>query len=162
MGGEATPNRRLLDRKIFLDFEKPFDLIPRYKKTYSKEILAETKSKNRLSSSKNSQCLIWSKLLYHARTYFEQTTSINLWIHYQNNLAITTTTTSNSLHRLLSAPERRLQQAWWLAKHRSPSLGLGVAWQAAWAGRFRGNLRWLFRLALPSANNSLTSTSFCL
>jgi len=32
VGGKATLNRRLLDRKVLLDFEKPFDLIPYYKK----------------------------------------------------------------------------------------------------------------------------------
>jgi hypothetical protein len=71
VGGEATPNRHLLDRKVFLDFEKPFDLIPYYKSSYNKEILAEKKLKNHLSFPQNSQCLIWSHLLNAARTYFE-------------------------------------------------------------------------------------------
>jgi len=71
VGGFATSNRRLLDREVLLDFEKPFDLIPEYKSTYNKEILAEKKSENSLSSPKKSQCLIWSQLLNAVRTYFE-------------------------------------------------------------------------------------------
>jgi len=71
VGGEATPNRRLLDRKVFLDFEKPFDLIPYYKSSYNKEILAKKKSKNYLSFSQKSQSQFWSQLLNAVRTYFE-------------------------------------------------------------------------------------------
>jgi len=65
-------NRRVLDRIVLLDFEKPFDLIPYYKNTYNKEILAKKKSKNNLSFPQKSQCLIWSQLLNAARTFFER------------------------------------------------------------------------------------------
>ena len=34
--GKIGTNRRLLDRKVFLDFQKPFDLIPFYKSSYDK------------------------------------------------------------------------------------------------------------------------------
>ena len=60
MGGEATPNRRLLNKKVLMDFEKPFDLIPEYKRSYSKEILAKKKSKNNLSCPQKSESPIWS------------------------------------------------------------------------------------------------------
>ena len=73
MGGFATPNRRLLDRKVFLDFEKPFDLIPYYKSTYGKEFLEEKKSKNRFSFAQKSKSPIWSQLLNAVRTHFEKT-----------------------------------------------------------------------------------------
>ena len=53
-------NRRLLDRKIIFDFKKPFDLIPYYKSSYEKEILAKTQSKNFNLSPKKSQSNIWS------------------------------------------------------------------------------------------------------
>jgi len=64
-------NRRLLNRKIILDFKKPFDLISYYKSSYEKEIFAKTQSKNFNLSTKNSQSLIWSHLLNAVRTYFE-------------------------------------------------------------------------------------------
>jgi DNA invertase Pin-like site-specific DNA recombinase len=65
-------NRRLLDRKIILDFKKPFDLIPYYKRSYEEEIFAQDRAKVDLScSSKNPPSLIWSQLLNAARTYFE-------------------------------------------------------------------------------------------
>jgi hypothetical protein len=64
-------NRRLLDRIVFLDFKKPFDLIPYYKRSYEKEIFAKTQSKNFNLSLKNSQSIIWSHLLNAVRTYFE-------------------------------------------------------------------------------------------
>jgi hypothetical protein len=54
-----------------LDFKKPFDLIPLYKRSYEKEILAKTQSKNFNFSSENPQSQIWSQLLNAARTYFE-------------------------------------------------------------------------------------------
>ena len=64
-------NRRLLDRKIILDFKKPFDLIPYYKRTYEKEIFAQERAKALSCSSRNSPSMIWSQLLNAARTYFE-------------------------------------------------------------------------------------------
>ena len=64
-------NRRLLDRKALLDFKKPFDLIPYYKRSYEKEILTKTQSKNFNFPSENPQSRIWSQLLNAARTYFE-------------------------------------------------------------------------------------------
>jgi len=68
-------NRRLLDRKIILDFKKPFDLIPLYKRSYEKENLAKTQSKNFDLSLKNPQSQIWSQLLNAARTHFERLTT---------------------------------------------------------------------------------------
>ena len=65
-------NRRLLDRKALLDFKKPFDLIPEYKSSYEKEILAKTQSKNFDFPSQNPQSQIWSQLLNEVRTFFEQ------------------------------------------------------------------------------------------
>jgi hypothetical protein len=64
-------NRRLLDRKIILDFKKPFDLIPYYKSSYEKEIFSHKRGKPLLCSSKTQPSLIWSQLLNAARTYFE-------------------------------------------------------------------------------------------
>ena len=53
-------NRRLLDRIVLLDFEKPFDLIPYYKSTYDKEFSEEKRSKNYFSSPQKSESPIWS------------------------------------------------------------------------------------------------------
>ena len=53
-------NRRLLDRKIILDFKKPFDLIPLYKSGYDKKVLAENKLKNLTSLPKIPPSQIWS------------------------------------------------------------------------------------------------------
>ena len=53
-------NRRLLDRKIILDFKKPFDLIPYYKRSYDENFLAQKDFKNRSLSSKNAPSYIWS------------------------------------------------------------------------------------------------------
>ncbi len=64
-------NRRLLDRKVLLDFQKPFDLIPYYKSSYEKEIFAENNLKNAGFNPQNPQSLIWSQLLNAVRTYFE-------------------------------------------------------------------------------------------
>jgi len=64
-------NHRLLDRKILLDFKKPFDLIPYYKRTYDEKCLAQKDLRNPSLSAKNSQSQIWSQLLNAARTYFE-------------------------------------------------------------------------------------------
>jgi len=64
-------NRRLLNRKALLDFKKPFDLIPYYKRTYDEKVLAENKLKNLTSLPKIPQSYIWSQLLNAVRTYFE-------------------------------------------------------------------------------------------
>ncbi|MFH1778665.1 MAG: recombinase family protein [Candidatus Omnitrophota bacterium] len=53
-------NRRLLNKKVFLDFEKPFDLIPYYKKTYEKRSRAKARLKRPQFSARNSQSFIWS------------------------------------------------------------------------------------------------------
>ena len=53
-------NRRLLDRKALLDFKKPFDLIPYYKRSYDENFLAQKDFKNHSLSSKNTPSLIWS------------------------------------------------------------------------------------------------------
>jgi hypothetical protein len=56
---------------VLLDFKKPFDLIPYYKRSYEKQILAKTPSKNFNLSEEKRPSLIWSQLLNVARTYFE-------------------------------------------------------------------------------------------
>ena len=53
-------NRRLLDRKIILDFKKPFDLIPYYKRSYEKEIFSQERAKTLSCSPRKSPSLIWS------------------------------------------------------------------------------------------------------
>ncbi len=53
-------NRRLLNRIALLDFKKPFDLIPYYKRSYEKEILAKTQSKNFDFPSEDFPSMIWS------------------------------------------------------------------------------------------------------
>jgi len=64
-------NRRLLNRRIILDFKKPLNLIPYYKRSYDENFLAQKDFKNHSLSSKNTPSIIWSQLLYAARTYFE-------------------------------------------------------------------------------------------
>jgi len=64
-------NRRLLNRKALFDFKEPFDLILEYKSTYNKKVLAEDNLKNSSLFSENPQSMIWSQLLYAARTHFE-------------------------------------------------------------------------------------------
>jgi len=56
---------------VLLDFKKPFDLIPYYKSSYDKKVLAEDKLKNLTSLPKIPQSQIWSHLLNAVRTYFE-------------------------------------------------------------------------------------------
>ena len=53
-------NRRLLDRKVILDFKKSFDLIPYYKSSYNKKVLVENNLKNPFLVSANPQSNIWS------------------------------------------------------------------------------------------------------
>jgi DNA invertase Pin-like site-specific DNA recombinase len=65
-------NRRLLDRIVFLDFEKPFDLIPEYKKSYSERNPASGGASEQENSPPFSKSLIWSQLLNEVRTYFER------------------------------------------------------------------------------------------
>jgi DNA invertase Pin-like site-specific DNA recombinase len=64
-------NRRLLNRIVLLDFKKPFDLIPYYKRSYEKEIFVQERAKALSCSSGNLPSLIWSHLLNAVRTYFE-------------------------------------------------------------------------------------------
>jgi len=64
-------NRRLLNRIVLLDFKKPFDLIPYYKRSYDEKVLAQKGFKNPSFSSKIAPSNIWSQLLYATRTYFE-------------------------------------------------------------------------------------------
>jgi hypothetical protein len=45
---------------VLLDFKKPFDLIPYYKRSYEEEIFAKTPSKNFNFPSGNSPSMIWS------------------------------------------------------------------------------------------------------
>ena len=68
-------NRRLLNRKIIVDFKKPFNLIPEFKTSYEKEIFAKTHSKNFNFPLENPQSMNWSHLLNAVRTYFEKLTT---------------------------------------------------------------------------------------
>jgi len=68
-------NPRLLNKKIGLEFKRPFDLIRRYKNIYEKELGQKIYSKNSQNSAENAESIIMSNLLYHVRTYFEDTTS---------------------------------------------------------------------------------------
>jgi len=70
VGGEATPNRRLLDRKLIFDFQKPFDFVPKYTKKCERSPAAGGASEQ-TNCPQNSQCLDWSQLLNEVRTYFE-------------------------------------------------------------------------------------------
>jgi hypothetical protein len=56
---------------VLLDFKKPFDLIPYYKSTYDKKVLAQKDFRNPSLSAENPPSLIWSHLLNAVRTYFE-------------------------------------------------------------------------------------------
>jgi hypothetical protein len=56
---------------VLLDFKNPFDLIPYYRRSYEKEILAKRQSKNFNLSGEKRQSIIWSHLLNAVRTYFE-------------------------------------------------------------------------------------------
>jgi len=56
---------------VLLDFKKPFDLIPYYKRSYEKEIFVQERAKALSCSSGNLPSLIWSHLLNAVRTYFE-------------------------------------------------------------------------------------------
>jgi len=64
-----------LDKKIFFEFIKPFNLIPEFKaniKEISERSPAAGGASEPLSRPKKSQCLVWQSLLNAARTYFEQ------------------------------------------------------------------------------------------
>jgi hypothetical protein len=65
-------NRRLLERKILLDFQKPFDLIPQYKSTYKNRVFSQEGAIAPSCPSKTQPSQIWSQLLNAARTYFER------------------------------------------------------------------------------------------
>jgi hypothetical protein len=71
-GGFAAPNRRLLERKILLDFQKPLDLIPAFKSSYKNAVFSQEGAKAPSCLLKNPPSQIWSQLLYAARTYFEK------------------------------------------------------------------------------------------
>ena len=53
-------NRRLLDKKVILDFKKPFDLSLEYTSIYDKKIFAQKASKNPSFCEENPQCPRWS------------------------------------------------------------------------------------------------------
>jgi hypothetical protein len=60
---------------VLLDFRKPFDLIPYYKRSYEKEIFAQERALALSCSSRNPPSMIWSHLLNAVRTYFENLTT---------------------------------------------------------------------------------------
>jgi hypothetical protein len=70
-GGFAAPNRRLLDRKLIFDFQKPFDFVPKYTEKCERSPAAGGASEQ-TNCPQNSQCLDWSQLLNEVRTHFEQ------------------------------------------------------------------------------------------
>jgi len=61
----------LLDKKVFLDFKKPFDLTLEYISTYDKKFFAKKDFKNSSFSSENASNPMWSQLLNVVRSYFE-------------------------------------------------------------------------------------------
>jgi hypothetical protein len=61
-----------LERKILLDFQKPFDLIPQYKSTYKNRVFSQEGAIAPSCPSKTQPSQIWSQLLNAARTYFER------------------------------------------------------------------------------------------
>ena len=67
----GTTNRRLLDKKVILDFKKPFDLTFEYISTYDKKFFAKKDFKNSSFSSENASNPMWSQLLNVVRSYFE-------------------------------------------------------------------------------------------
>jgi hypothetical protein len=73
--GKIGTNRRLLDRKVFFDFVRPFDLIPKYKNlAYGKNLVfrfaqnkeiceasrAEGEASEQTNSPRNDESCIWS------------------------------------------------------------------------------------------------------
>jgi hypothetical protein len=58
-GGFAAPNRRLLDRKLIFDFQKPFDFVPKYTEKCERSPAAGGASEQ-TNCPQNSQCLEWS------------------------------------------------------------------------------------------------------
>jgi len=80
-GGFAALNRRLLDRKLIFDFQKPFDFVPKYtEKCEPRSRTSLLRGKLRPAAGgaseptncpQNPQCLDWSQLLNEARTFFE-------------------------------------------------------------------------------------------
>jgi hypothetical protein len=65
-------NRRLLDRKAFFGFQKPFDIIPFYKSSCDKS--GQSVGSRIVPSEKElaGESLRWSDLLNAARTFFER------------------------------------------------------------------------------------------
>ena len=70
----GTTNRRLRDKKVILDFKKPFDLSLEYINSYDKKFFAQKALKNPSFCEENVSCPTWSQLLNVVRTYFEETT----------------------------------------------------------------------------------------
>ncbi len=68
----GTTNRRLRDKKVILDFKKPFDLTLEYISTYDNKFFAQKDFKNPSFSSENASNSTWSQLLNAVRTYFEE------------------------------------------------------------------------------------------
>ncbi|HHS48757.1 MAG TPA: hypothetical protein ENM99_02715 [Desulfurella acetivorans] len=67
----ATPNRRLLNKKLIFDFVRPFDLIPKYAEKCERSPTAGGASEQ-TNCPQNSQRLDWSQLLNAVRTFFER------------------------------------------------------------------------------------------
>jgi len=67
----AIPNRRLLDRKLILDFVRPFDFVPKYTEKCERSPAVGGASEQQ-NASEFSKCLNWSQLLNEARTFFER------------------------------------------------------------------------------------------
>jgi hypothetical protein len=61
----------MLDRKVLFGYEKPFDLIPKYKEKCERSPAPAGRSEQTIAS-KFSKSLEWSQLLDEARTFFEQ------------------------------------------------------------------------------------------
>jgi hypothetical protein len=63
-------NRRLLDRKLIFDFQKPYDFVPKYRAKCERSPASDEKSEP-INCPQNSQCLDWSQLLNEVRAFFE-------------------------------------------------------------------------------------------
>ena len=56
----GTTNRRLLDKKVILDFKKPFDLTLEYINSYDNKFFAQKDLKNPSFCEENLRCPTWS------------------------------------------------------------------------------------------------------
>ena len=68
----ATPNRRLLDKKILWDWVPPYEKVLEYKALSNKRGPALAGRSGQVSALQIYENLEWSSLLNEARTFFER------------------------------------------------------------------------------------------